>query len=141
MLLAPLLWGLKGLPPGMEIDVAGEPAASLLQVRLRQYQDHDRDEVCRICCETGFLGKPIDGIYRDRELFADLLTNAYLDYEPEWTLVAENKGRIAGYLTGSVDPRFNRTLMKSGFQTACKMLKRLLTGKYADYPRSEQFVR
>jgi hypothetical protein len=35
----------------------------------------------------------------------------------------------------------NRTLMLSGFQTVCKMLSRLLTGKYSDHPRSEHFVR
>lgn len=113
----------------------------MLQVRLRQYQDPDREEVRRICCDTGFLGSPIEGIYQDRELFADLFTNAYLEYEPEWTLVAENGGRVAGYLMGSVDQHFNRTLMMSGFQTACKMVKKLITGKYSRHPRSEQFVR
>jgi hypothetical protein len=113
----------------------------LNMVTVRQYRENDRDELRRICCETGFLGRPIDPIYQDRELFADLFTNPYLDYEPEWTLVVENSGRVAGYLMGSVSPNFNRTLMLSGFQTACKMLSRLLTGKYTDHPRSEQFVR
>jgi hypothetical protein len=110
-------------------------------ITVRGYQDDDREELRRICCETGFLGRPIDPIYRDRELFADLFTNAYLDYEPEWTLVVESGGRLAGYLMGSVSPNFHRTLMLSGLQTACKMLSRLLTGKYHDHPRSEQFVR
>lgn len=110
-------------------------------VTVRQYRDDDREELRRICCETGFLGRPIDPIYQDRELFADLFTNPYLDCEPEWTLVVESGGRVAGYLMGSVSPNFNRTLLLSGFQTACKMLHRLLTGKYAEHPRSEQFVR
>jgi hypothetical protein len=74
-------------------------------------------------------------------LFADLFTNPYLDYEPDWSLVVECEGRIAGYLTGSVTPQFNRHLMLAGFQTACKMVTRLLTGKYGQHPRSEQFVR
>ncbi|MEJ2092323.1 MAG: hypothetical protein P8X65_09045 [Syntrophobacterales bacterium] len=110
-------------------------------VTVRQYRDDDREEVRRVCCETGFLGCPIDPIYQDRELFADLFTKPYLDYEPECTLVVESEGRIAGYLTGSVCPSFQRTLMLSGFQTACKMVGRLLAGKYSDHPRSEQFVR
>jgi hypothetical protein len=108
---------------------------------MRQYRESDRDEVRRVCCETGFLGQPIDPIFTDRELFADLYTNPYLDHEPEWTLVVEDGDRIAGYLMGSVSPTFNRTLMLSGFQTACKMLKRLLAGWYKLHPRSEQFVR
>jgi hypothetical protein len=110
-------------------------------VTIRKYQESDRDEVRRICCDTGFLGEPIEGIYQDRELFADLFTNVYLDYEPDWSLVAASEGRVAGYLLGSVNPHFNRTLMLSGFQTVCKMLSRLLTGKYSQHPRSEQFVR
>jgi hypothetical protein len=142
MRLAPVLWNLEGLPPRpKDFGVAQGYPAPAFPVRLRQYQDQDREEIRRICCETGFLGNPIDPIFRDRELFADLFTNAYLDNEPEWTLVAEKMGRVAGYLTGSVDPRFNRTLMMSGFQTACKMVKRSLTGEYLDHPRSEQFVR
>jgi GNAT superfamily N-acetyltransferase len=110
-------------------------------VNIRRYQKSDREAVRTICCDTGFLGNPIDPIYRDRELFADLITNPYLDYEPEWTLVAEADGQVAGYILGSVKANFSRTLMFSGFQTACKMLSRLLTNKYQDHPRSELFVR
>jgi hypothetical protein len=142
MRLAPMLWGLEGLPLRPDnFDGAGPHAFSLLQVGCRQYLEPDREEVRRICCDTGFLGNPVDPLFQDRELFADLFTNAYLDYEPEWTLVADRGGLVAGYLTGSVAPGFNRNLMRSGFQTACKMLKRLVTGKYRHHPRSEQFVR
>ncbi|MEJ2672742.1 MAG: hypothetical protein P8168_11200, partial [Deltaproteobacteria bacterium] len=115
--------------------------SNLRRVQIRQYQESDRTAVRWICCETGFLGRPIDPIYRDRELFADLITNPYLDNEPEWAFVAESGGQVVGYLLGSVSPHFSRTLMLSGFHTACKMLTRLLTGKYSDHPRSEQFVR
>jgi hypothetical protein len=110
-------------------------------VHIRKFQPGDRKEIRRICCDTGFLGSPIDTIYRDRELFADLLTAPYLDYEPEWALVAETGGRVTGYLLGSVSRHFKRRLMRSGFHTARRMLAKLVTGKYADHPRSEQFVR
>ncbi len=142
MRLAPMLWGLEELPPAPpDFEAASGRAAVLSRIRLRQYREPDREEIRQVCCDTGFLGNPVDPIYQDRELFADLFTNPYLDYEPEWTLVAESEGRVAGYLTGSVDPRFTRTLMLSGFQTACKMVRRLITGKYSHHPRSEQFVR
>jgi hypothetical protein len=111
------------------------------RVIIRRYQESDREAIRQICCNTGFLGDPIDPIYRDRELFADLITNPYLDYEPEWALVAENDGQVVGYLLGSVSPHFNRALMFCGFQTVCRMLTRLLTSKYQDHPRSEKFVR
>ena len=126
-----------------DLDVCQVPSgrSGLRLVRIRRYLESDRPAVRWICCETGFLGRPIDPIYRDRELFADLITNPYLDNEPEWVFIAESEGQVVGYLLGSVKPHFKRTLMLSGFQTACKMLSRLLTGKYHDHPRSEQFVR
>jgi hypothetical protein len=128
---------------GVETDVAAFRvlAAPQTAVTIRKYRESDRDEVRRICCDTGFLGEPIESIFKDRELFADLFTNVYLDYEPDWSLVAESDGKVVGYLLGSVNPHFSRTLMLSGFQTACKMLHRLLTGSYHQHPRSEQFVR
>jgi hypothetical protein len=124
-----------------EFKIRMDHHLALTTMRIRRYQESDREVVRRICCETGFLGRPIDSIYRDRELFADLICNPYLDYEPEWTLVAEADGRVIGYLLGSVSSHFNLNLMYSGFKTSCKMLARHLTGKYADHPRSEQFVR
>jgi hypothetical protein len=130
------------LQPGLaEFPKLASPGRAASKIRLRRYRESDRDEVRRICCETGFLGQPIDAIYRDRELFADLFTNVYLDHEPEWSLVAESEGRVVGYLLGSVTSHFSRALMVSGFQTSCKMLRRLLSGKYSHHPRSEQFVR
>jgi hypothetical protein len=142
MHLAPALWDRREILPGRaDFHQKNNLGRAPLWVRLRQYRETDRDEVRRICCNTGFLGSPIDPIYKDRELFADLFTNPYLDYEPEWTLVAENEGRVVGYLTGSTSPNFSRTLMLSGFQTACTMIRRLLSGKYSDHTRSEHFVR
>ncbi|MEJ2699910.1 MAG: hypothetical protein P8Z70_09665 [Desulfuromonadales bacterium] len=44
-------------------------------VRIRRFRQSDREAIRRICCDTGFLGAPIDAIYQDRELFADLLTD------------------------------------------------------------------
>ncbi len=124
-----------------EFYITSGQAPSPIKILIRKYQESDREALRWICCETGFLGRPIDPIYRDRELFADLITNPYLDYEPEWTLVAECNGQVVGYLVGSVNPHFSRSLMLRGFQTACKMLTRLLTSRYTDHPRSEQFVR
>ncbi len=116
-------------------------AASSQKACIRKYRDSDREAVRRICCDTGFLGGPIDAIYQDRELFADLITGPYLDNEPDWALVAEIDGRVVGYLLGSVSKYFHLKLIRSGFHTARKMLAKMVTGRYADHPRSEQFVR
>lgn len=57
-----------------------------------------------LCCQTGFLGKPIDPVFEDRELFADYLTSYYTDIEPESCFVLEQHGEVKGYLLGSRRP-------------------------------------
>jgi ribosomal protein S18 acetylase RimI-like enzyme len=110
-------------------------------IHIRGYTLDDKIAIQSLCCETGYLGKPVDALFQDRELFADLFTKAYLEHEPEWGLVAEANGRVVGYLLGSVATNFDRLQIRSGFQTTVKMLLRLITGKYASHPRSKRFIR
>ena len=75
---------------------------------IRSYRASDRESVRRLCCQTGFLGEPIDPVYQDRELFADFLTTYYTDHEPESSFVIELDGEICGYLLGSRRPLLNQ---------------------------------
>jgi ribosomal protein S18 acetylase RimI-like enzyme len=72
---------------------------------IRPYRATDRDTVRAICADTGFLGKPIDAAFEDRELFADYLTSYYTDVEPESTFVCEIDGEVQGYVMGSRFPK------------------------------------
>lgn len=73
-------------------------------VVIRRYRPSDRAAVRRLCCETGYLGKAIDPVFEDRELFADYLTSFYTDWEPESTFLVEQDGEVKGYLMGSRRP-------------------------------------
>ena len=117
------------------------PGTQAPEVRIRDYQASDRAAIRQLCCETGFLGRPIDPVFHDRELFADLFTGAYLEHQPEWALVAELDGRVVGYLLGSMCRHFDWVLMRTGLPVASKMLFKLFTGQYAQHPRSGRFVR
>jgi len=108
---------------------------------VRRYKPEDRSAIRRICCDTGFLGNPIEAIFKDREIFADLFTNPYLDYGPNWAWVADDGGRVVGYLLGSVSRSFHYALMYSGLQTTLKMITRAAKGCYAGHPRSRHFIR
>jgi hypothetical protein len=72
---------------------------------IRKYRAADREAVRKICCDTGFLGKPVDAIFQDRELFADFLTAYYTDVEPESSVVLEVGGEVHGYILGSRFPK------------------------------------
>lgn len=72
----------------------------MAKATIRPYRPADREAVRHVCCETGLEGDPIDPLFSDRQLFADLLTVYYTDFEPETCLVAEREGRVVGYLAG-----------------------------------------
>lgn len=92
-------------------------AADSSRIVIRKYTPADRDVVRHLCCETGFLGKPIDPVFADRELFADFLTGYYTDWEPESAFLLEIDGEVRGYLLGSRRPY--RQQCYSLYQNVC----------------------
>jgi len=74
-------------------------------VVIRPYEPRDRARVRHICFVTGYMGDPVDWLWRDAESFADVFTAYYTDAEPESALVAEVDGSVEGYLLGCVDSR------------------------------------
>jgi len=90
---------------------------------IRSYRPSDRNAIRKLCCETGFLGTPIDPVYEDRQLFADCLTTYYTDWEPESSFVVEIDGEIRGYLLGSRRPLRNQ--LYSFWQNVSLFLKAL----------------
>jgi ribosomal protein S18 acetylase RimI-like enzyme len=105
---------------------------------IRSYRATDRPAVRRLCCQTGFLGEPIDPVYEDHELFADFLTTYYTDHEPESSFVLELEGEICGYLLGSRRPLFNQLY---SFQQNLVLGFRALLRYYRYNARSRRFVR
>ncbi|HVM98557.1 MAG TPA: GNAT family N-acetyltransferase [Candidatus Acidoferrales bacterium] len=72
---------------------------------IRPYAISDREAVRSICFATGFMGEPVDWLWRDGASFADLFTRYYTDREPESLWVAERDGKVVGYLSGCVDSK------------------------------------
>jgi GNAT superfamily N-acetyltransferase len=104
---------------------------------IRSYRAADREAVRRLCCNTGFLGAPIDPVYEDRQLFADFLTTYYTDWEPESSFVIEIDGEIRGYLLGSRKPLRNQ--LYSFWQNISLFLK-ALTRCFGYNAASRRFV-
>ncbi|MGC3988337.1 MAG: hypothetical protein QM796_01385 [Chthoniobacteraceae bacterium] len=88
---------------------------------IRKFQRADREIIRKLCCDTGFLGNPIDPVFEDRELFADYLTAYYTDWEPESSFVLEVNGEVHGYLLGSRHPF--RQQLHSLYQNASLFLR------------------
>lgn len=104
---------------------------------IRGYQPKDRAAIRWLCCETGFLGEAIDPVFQDRELFADFLTNYYLQFEPESAFVIEVDNEVRGYLLGCRRPlRHQRYNFTQNLWLALSMIRRYPTYNKA----SRQFV-
>lgn len=103
-------------------------------ITVRSYRSADRPAIRRLCCETGFLGNPIDPVFEDRELFADYLTSYYTDVEPEAAFVMEQHGEVKGYLLGSRRPLRQQF---HGFFLNLRLFARAL----ARYPRYNKATR
>jgi ribosomal protein S18 acetylase RimI-like enzyme len=73
-----------------------------LQIKIRDYELKDRESIRRICYETSFLQRP-HLFFDDPEIVTDALTRYYLDFEPGSCFVAESRGRVVGYIIGTVD--------------------------------------
>ena len=100
--------------------------------KIRPYLPSDRQAVRKICCDTGFMGKPIDPIFIDRDAFADFFTRYYTDLESDNALVVEDEGRVVGYLLGCLNIKdYNRRqLWLIISRTVPKIMGRMLIGKY-----------
>jgi len=72
---------------------------------VRPYKPSDYQGVRKICCDSADMGKPVENFFYDREVFADLLTRYYMDYEPQGLWVALQDGEIIGYLMSCNDSR------------------------------------
>jgi ribosomal protein S18 acetylase RimI-like enzyme len=80
-------------------------------MNFRRYEPRDRDAVRGICCDTADCGNPVESFFPDREVFADLLTRYYTDFDSRASWVADAGNEIAGYILGAYDTRrFNRVL-------------------------------
>src|SRR5476651_1918468 len=81
-------------------------------LQIRPYEPKDRAGLRQICCDTADAGQPVERFFPDREVFADLLTNYYTEFEPRSTFVADNGGEVVGYTTGCLDTKHFLRIMK-----------------------------
>jgi ribosomal protein S18 acetylase RimI-like enzyme len=107
--------------------------------RIRPYEPRDREAVRTICCDTADRGEPVESFFPDREVFADLLTAYYTDFEPESGWVGDRAGEVIGYLTGCLDTR--RFIRIMAFSVSPRLLIKAIRREVLKYPQAKQFVR
>ena len=100
----------------------------MLDIVIRKFSPEDRDDIQRICWETGYGGNSVQPYFDDPVLFADLWCSYYTDLTPESTFIAEINGRVAGYLLGCLDTEhYNRIFPRKIIPA---ILGKILLGRY-----------
>jgi len=76
----------------------------MIAMIIRKYQQKDRKAVEFIQLSTYFLGKPIQDVVDTPDEMSKEI-KYYLEQEPESCYVAEDKGKVVGYLLGCLDDK------------------------------------
>jgi GNAT superfamily N-acetyltransferase len=72
---------------------------------IRPYRDSDISALREICFQTALYGRDIEPLCGDREFIAEAILGYYTRFEKESLFVAEDGGRVVGYLTGCADTK------------------------------------
>ena len=83
----------------------GKARAAVPEVVTRRFQPDDAEPIRSICHRTGFMGEPVEWMWKDRQSFTAFFCDWWLQNEPESVLVAELDGVVSGYLLGCEDSR------------------------------------
>jgi ribosomal protein S18 acetylase RimI-like enzyme len=70
-------------------------------VTIRRCRKSDQKGVMNVCYHTGYMGDDATGHFCNKKLFGLLFCLYYPRYEPEHCWVAEDNGKIVGYILGS----------------------------------------
>jgi ribosomal protein S18 acetylase RimI-like enzyme len=72
-------------------------------VLVRQATEADRDALYDICVRTGDAGRDARHLLTEHRLYGHLWAGQYLTFAPDFAIVADRDGEVAGYVLGAPD--------------------------------------
>ena len=109
------------------------------EVKIKPYQQSDRDDVFRIAADTTFFGDPVEAFLDDRRLFCDAFIRYYTDFEADYAWVVNTGDQVVGYLTGCINTAAQRK--KYLINTIAPLIGRVFQGKYKLGSNTWRFAR
>jgi|APCry1669189440_1035222.scaffolds.fasta_scaffold00751_5 GNAT superfamily N-acetyltransferase len=97
-------------------------------MKFRTYKETDRKSVEEICIATGLNGN-LNEYFDDEKLFANLWLSAYLDGQPENTIIVEDNDEVVGYLVACYGD-YKKYLIKYTLKWYLILLFKYLTGQF-----------
>lgn len=94
------------------------------------YRPADRGRIRQICCDVAYGGLALERWMQiDRELFADLFTRYYTDFEPTSVFVARAGEEVLGYVFACLDTAVYRRMWRR--HVLMPVMGGILRGRYA----------
>lgn len=93
-------------------------------VLIRKCRKSDQEGIMHVCYKCGYMGEDATGHFWDKKLFGLLFCLYYPKYETDHCFVAEDRGRIVGYILGSPDSQRQERffLAKVGWRILLRIL-------------------
>jgi ribosomal protein S18 acetylase RimI-like enzyme len=111
---------------------------SQMEVIIRKFSPGDREEVRRICWNTGYGGSSVAPFFDDPMLFADFWCTYFTDIDPLSTFVADADSRVVGYLLGCLDTEhYNRIF---SHRVVPAILGKALRGRYRIQRKTLRYI-
>ena len=111
-----------------------------LEIEIQKYQSSFRDDIRMLCCDTAFMGLPLEKAFCDRDFYADFNTNYYIKHEPDCCFVAADQTKFVGHLLGSKClTKYALVMPFSVIPAIVKGAYRCMAGKYDE--KSMRFIR
>ena len=70
---------------------------------IRPYRSGDRDDLYRVCLQTGDSGDDATGRYRNPRVLGDVFVGPYLELQPDLAFVLDDGAGAGGYVLGALD--------------------------------------
>jgi hypothetical protein len=107
-------------------------------VLIRQFRPDDRPDIFRICFGTAFYGQPMGPYMGDTELVCEFLLGYYMRFEAESFFVADDGGRVVGYLSGCLNTR--KQPLRFVWSSGPRLLARALMNGHLFNPAFIRFI-
>lgn len=102
-----------------------------LDTQIIKFENKYRNNIRNLFCETAFMGLPLEKGFCDKEVYTDIETKYYTDYEAESCFVALKDKKFIGYLIGCKNQkRYDILNPIICAPSAIKGIYRFLTRKY-----------
>ncbi len=110
----------------------------MTDLSIRHYQASDQTAIFEIAADTAFFGDPVEAFLEDRRLYTDAFARYYIEFEAQYTWVAQSSEGLVGFLFGCIDTSQQLRVWRRYILS--KVMIKAMKGKYRLGRRTASFA-